>query len=250
MRGKLEPLGRALRAYRDRSVMERSSTQFGVALEHAMRIPGFTSPIELSFLYHAVLALPGNGRVVEIGSYLGRSTVVLGHAVAEAGRAPVVAVDPHTGDLTIDGSRQDTRDRFLQNMTAAGVDRHVRLIHATSVDAADEWSGEPVELLFVDGLHTRDAVVADVESWSPFLAHRGCVVFDDYLVYQDVRAALRELRAGGRIHGTGVVVGKMIAYASSELLTRLPTPPLARMLARLPERSIDPLNRLLDRAFA
>jgi len=246
----LEPLGRALRAYRDGSVGERSSTGFGDALEHAMRIPGFTSPIELSFLYHAVLALPGNGRVVEIGSYLGRSTAVLGHALAQAGRAPAVAVDPHTGDLTIDGDRENTRDRFLENMRAAGVDPHVQLIHATSVEAAVAWPGEPVELLFVDGLHTHDAVVADIESWSPFLAPRACVVFDDYLVYPAVRSALRELRARGRVHGTAAVVGKMIAYASSELLARLPMPPLARMLARLPERSINPLNRLLDRAFA
>lgn len=246
----LEPVGRALRAYRDRSVLERSSTGFGVALERAMRIPGFTSPIELSFLYHAVLALPGNGRVVEIGSYLGRSTAVLGHAVAQAARAPVAAVDPHTGDLTIAASLGDTHERFLLNMRTAGVGLHVHLIRATSVEAAGAWAGEPVELLFVDGLHTHDAVVADLESWSPFLAPGACVVFDDYLVYPAVRAALRELRAGGRIDGTAVVVGKMIAYASGELLARLPTPPLARMLARLPERSIDPLNRLLDRAFA
>jgi predicted O-methyltransferase YrrM len=246
----LQPLGRALRAYRDRSVLERSTSDFGVALEHAMRIPGFTSAIELSFLYHAVLALPNDGRVVEIGSYLGRSTVVLGHAVALAGRAPVVAVDPHTGDLTTDGNREDTRDQFLQNIRTAGVDEHVQLIHATSVDAAEAWTGEPVELLFVDGLHTRDAVVEDVESWSQFLANGACAVFDDYLVYPGVRAALRELRAAGRLPWPAVVVGKMVAYGNRELLANLPTPPLARTLARLPERSIDPLNRLLDRAFA
>jgi predicted O-methyltransferase YrrM len=245
----LEPLGRALRAYRDRAVLERSATEFRLALARAMRIQGFTSPIELSFLYHAVLALPGDGRVVEIGSYLGRSTAVLAHAVAQAERAPAVAVDPHTGDLTVAGRPEDTHERFLQNMRAAGISPHVHPIHATSVAAAAAWTGEPVELLFVDGLHTHEAVVADVESWSPFLTAGACVVFDDYLVYPDVRAALREVRAAGRIRGTAVVVGKMIAFAGNDLLARLPTPPFARTLARLPERSINPLNRLLDRAL-
>ena len=239
-------LGRGLRDYRDRWVLSRSSRNFESVLDTALRIPGFTSPIELSFLYHAVLALPGDGRIVEIGSYLGRSTVVLAHAAAVAGRTEIVAVDPHTGDLTLGGEREDTLQRFLRNIEDAGIAGQVELLHATSVDAAARWSGGDVELLFVDGLHTREAVLADIGAWSPHFAEGACIVFDDYMVYPAVRSAIRETRAVGDIRGTAVVVGKMIAFAKPELLARVPTPPFARLLPRLGEGSINRVNRILE----
>jgi predicted O-methyltransferase YrrM len=247
----LAPLGDALRSYRDHSVLRRSSAGFEPALDAAMRIPGFTSPIELSFLYHAGLALPGRGHVVEIGSYLGRSTVILARAAADAGRGPVIAVDPHTGDLTHpDVERLDTREQFLRNMEAAGVADQVDLVQETSIEAAQGWPGDPVELFFVDGLHTYDAVLADVQEWSRFLVGGACVVLDDYLVYPEVRSAVRELRGGGWLEGAAAIVGKMIAFAHPHLLARLPMPPGARVMSRLGDRSIDRLNRVLDWAFA
>jgi len=244
-------LAGALRRYRDESVLRRSSSGFERALDDAVRIPGFTSPIELSFLYHASLALPGRGRVVEIGSYLGRSTLVLARAAADAGRRPVVAVDPHTGDLTHpDLERLDTRDQFLTNMETAGVADQVHLVQATSVEAAQSWPDDPVELLFVDGLHTYDAVQADVQEWSRFLAGGACVVLDDYLVYPEVRSAVRELRGCGRLEGAAAIVGKMIAFADPCLFARLPMPPGARIMSLLGDRSIERLNRALEWALA
>jgi predicted O-methyltransferase YrrM len=215
-----------------------------------MGIRGYTSPIELSFLYHATLALPGRGRIVEIGSYVGRSTVVLAAAAANGAQLPVVAVDPHTGDLTVGNNREDTEAEFAANVQAAGVDSHVHGIRSTSVEAAAAWSGEAVDLLFIDGLHTREAVLADVHAWAPFISRGACVVFDDYLVYPAVREAISELRKNGMLPGTPVVVGKMIAFADRELMNRCPVPPGGRLLGRLPVRSIDSLNRLLDRIVA
>jgi predicted O-methyltransferase YrrM len=244
-------MGGTLRRYRDNSVLRRSSPGFEPALEAAMRIPGFTSPLELSLLYHASLALPGHGRVVEIGSYLGRSTIVLAAAASVAGRSPIAAVDPHTGDLTHPHfERLDTREQFLRNMEGAGMADRVLLVQETSVEAANSWPGDPVELLFIDGLHTHDAVLADVQQWSRYLVSGACVVLDDYLVYPEVRSAVRELRGSGWLGGSAVIVGKMIAFASPQFLSRLPLPAGAHVIARLGERSIDRLNRLLDWAFA
>jgi predicted O-methyltransferase YrrM len=251
LRKGLVVLGGTLRRYRDNSVLRRSSAGFEPALDAAMRIPGFTSPVELSLLYHASLALPGRGRVVEIGSYLGRSTVVLAGAASLAGRRPIVAVDPHTGDLTHPHIELlDTGEQFLRNMEGAGLADQVLLVQQTSVEAARNWPGDPVELLFIDGLHTHDAVLADVQEWSRYLVGGACVVLDDYLVYPAVRSAVRELRGSGRLEGSAVIVGKMIAFANPQLLSRLPLPPGAHVIARLGERSIDHLNRLLDWAFA
>ena len=79
----LEGVRTGFDAYRERLVQEGSDPRFEHALELATQIEGFTTPIELSALYHLALAAPAPGRVVEIGSYLGRSTVVLARAAAD-----------------------------------------------------------------------------------------------------------------------------------------------------------------------
>jgi predicted O-methyltransferase YrrM len=236
----------AARRYREDHALRRSAPGFRKALEVALGLDGFTAPVELSLLYHLSLA-GGRGAVVEIGSYLGRSTVVLASAAAEQGRDPVVAVDPHTAALGIEGERQrDTRAEFLGNVERAGLRSHVRLLHMTSAEAAAQWPGDPVRLLFVDGWHSREAVLEDAFGWAPFLAPDSCVVFDDFLPFQGVRAAVRELRADGGVKGSGLIVGKMAAFGPAELMRSVPVPPGARILSRLGDRPLD----VLIRAFA
>ena len=74
--------------------------------------------------------MPGE-RIVEIGSFRGRSTIVLASAAPEG--VEVVAIDPHAGNdrgpQEIDGfageAGEDHR-RFLANLAAAGVAERVR----------------------------------------------------------------------------------------------------------------------------
>src|SRR6218665_2768997 len=83
-------------AYREGLVLEASEPGFVDAWTRAESIGGDTTRAELRLLSPPALVAPGSGLVVEIGSYLGRSTVVLAAAVAVSGRGRVVAVDPHT----------------------------------------------------------------------------------------------------------------------------------------------------------
>jgi MMP 1-O-methyltransferase len=236
---------KAARRYREDYALKRSDPGFSQALDAALEIDGFTAPVELSLLYHLSLA-PDPGAVVEIGSYLGRSTAVLASAAAQRGRDAVVAVDPHEGELGVEGEqRRDTHREFLRNLDRAGLGSHVRLLRTTSSEAAREWPGGPVRLLFIDGLHTREAVLEDTRGWVPYLTSAACVVFDDFLPSAGVRAAARELRAGGLVRGAGLIVGKMVAFGPPRLLRSVPAPPGARILPRLGDRSLDVAIRVL-----
>jgi methyltransferase family protein len=86
---------RTVRKRREALAFRGADPRFSRALENALSIEGFSRPIELSLLYHLALLGRGPGEVVEIGSYLGRSTVVLAQALADSGGGRVVAVDPH-----------------------------------------------------------------------------------------------------------------------------------------------------------
>lgn len=228
-----------LRTWRDRRALERTDPGFPAALAAISDIEGFTSTVELSLLYH-LAAAGGAGRIVEIGSYLGRSTIVMAHAARSAGAPAVIAVDPHTRALGYDGEEPyDTRAEFEANVERAGVQDFVQLEHALSTEAAERWDGGRVRLLFVDGWHSHDAVMADVTSWSPHLLRDAAVVFDDFLPSPGVRSAVHELVANGLLGGDRVVVGKMAAFAPPALLKKVPLPVGARALGQMPDRALD-----------
>ncbi len=132
-----------------------------------MQIGGFTSPIELSLLYHLTLLQAVSGVVVEIGCFLGRSTVILARASIEADGQAVVAVDPHEDRLGLQAGVSSMKDGFLSNLEAGGVAQQVEKVQATAVLAAERWDRRPVSLLFVDGRHMREDVIADVQAWAP-----------------------------------------------------------------------------------
>jgi predicted O-methyltransferase YrrM len=107
---------------------------------------------------------PGEGRIVEIGSFLGNSTIFL----AAPGRDLVYAVDPHDeASMTQVPSDETISDQFIENLELFGVRERVVYLRQRSVDAAATWAAGPVRLLFIDGLHTYEAVRSDFAAWLP-----------------------------------------------------------------------------------
>jgi predicted O-methyltransferase YrrM/uncharacterized coiled-coil protein SlyX len=121
--------------------------------------------------------------VVEVGSYCGRSTVILGNAVsAVCPGAKVYAIDPHEGEITCGGGLTTTRaastlSKFMENIAAAGLSDAVQLIQKRSFDVA--WQ-QPISLLFIDALHDYANVSCDFAHFAPWLVDGGYIVFDDY----------------------------------------------------------------------
>jgi len=136
-------------------------------------IPGWLTNHEGQFLYSAVRSLRHiSGAIVEIGSYLGKSTIYL----AYAGDA-VYAIDPHKGKFS-GGSSSPTKQRFLQNLKQAGVESRVLPLIQTSADAHRAWK-QPIKLLFIDGLHDERHALEDYTLWSPHLVDGGIVAMHD-----------------------------------------------------------------------
>src|SRR4051794_41864166 len=104
--------------------MRRADPGLRPALDAAAHVDGYTSELELSLLYHLARAADGPGRVIEIGSYLGRSTIVLARAAIDSGREPGVAVGPHTSGGGFVGVRGGgTKEEFRSNIREAGFEK-------------------------------------------------------------------------------------------------------------------------------
>jgi predicted O-methyltransferase YrrM len=177
------------------------------------QIPGWLREPNAVAMYGAIRADPPTV-IVEIGSYLGRSTVFFGLCMKHlntSGR--VVAIDPHTGDrqnleaLAVD--QLASFELFQQHCRAASVEPWVDSRRCTSLEAAEGWS-ERIDLLYVDGWHSYDAVCDDGRAWLPHLADRGIVFFDDYATYDEVRRAVGQLATEGRFHLWGTIFGQAV----------------------------------------
>lgn len=132
-------------------------------------IPGWLTDEEGEALYDLARACRGDGVIVEIGSWKGKSTVCLGLGSQAGKSVPVYAVDPHADYRFGD---------FKDNVERAGIAELVRPVASLSQAAADTFD-EPIELLFVDGSHEYDLVLEDFEKWVPKVVDGGWVAFHD-----------------------------------------------------------------------
>lgn len=120
--------------------------------------------------------LAAGKRVLEVGSYLGLSTVCLARTAEH-----VTSVDPHDGRGT--EIPQATAGQFGANMVAHGVSDKVRSIVQTFADAVADGAIAPDEqfdLIHIDGDHARESVESDIALALPMLAPGGVLVFHDY----------------------------------------------------------------------
>ena len=177
----------------------------------ARGIPGFLSEAEARFLGMAAACAPEDGAVVEIGSFKGKSTVMLAKVAAHYGGSPVVAIDPHNfnnaelGDYrTAPGAT--SFDAFLANLGGAGVSDRVEVHRAYSSDIAAEWN-RPIRFLWIDGDHSYAGAKADFDGFARHLVPGGIVAFHDALheFAGPIRVFVEEVLRSDRFGASGFV---------------------------------------------
>ncbi|MGH3923529.1 MAG: class I SAM-dependent methyltransferase [Egibacteraceae bacterium] len=171
---------------RDYLASPRIPLNIDAALELMRPITGWFTDEEATLLLltasWALCDLPDEPAVVEIGSYCGRSTVLLASAIRALRPAgQVVAIDPHDGVISLAG-RPDQRgsptyEAFLRNLTAAGMREAVQVVRERSTNVS--WR-QPIGLLLIDALHDYDSVRADFQHFAPWITGGGYVAFHDH----------------------------------------------------------------------
>jgi predicted O-methyltransferase YrrM len=136
-------------------------------------------------------AAAADGAVVEIGSFRGRSTIVLASAAPS-----VVAIDPHAGsdrgpqEIAPDAARGDEdHEAFRANLARAGVEERVRHVRRPSAEAHAYVDG-PIALLYVDGAHRYGPARADLANWGRRVSPGGAMLVHDAFSSVGVTLAL------------------------------------------------------------
>ncbi|MEU9188110.1 class I SAM-dependent methyltransferase [Streptomyces sp. NPDC048484] len=154
--------------------------------------------------------------LLEVGTYCGRSTILLAGAAREAG-VTAVTVDHHRGSeeqqpgweyhdpstLDPEVGRMDTLPAFRRTLHKAGLEDHVVAVVGRSPQIAGFWNS-PLGLVFIDGGHTDEHATGDYEGWAPHVAEGGLLLIhdvfpdpvDEFTGQAPYRVYLRALESG------------------------------------------------------
>lgn len=156
-------------------------------LRDAMQCAGGERPDYLASLYkYCRDLLPNGALVVEIGTYLAESTVVMGHALKQHG-GRLITIDPvfMTGEyISPDAhNKQGNHYRstvldFERKIRANRLHPYVSMIPTFSENVLSEWDC-PIDAVVVDGEHTYQAIQHDC-GWLRWVKPGGYAIFDDW----------------------------------------------------------------------
>jgi predicted O-methyltransferase YrrM len=156
---------------------------FEEALALVQEVGGWLTSGQARRLWERARRVQPPRSIVEIGSFQGKSTIILGSAAPPA--VPVVAIDPHAGtDRGPDEIRgyeaegADDHERFLANLARAGLSDRVRHLRLRSAEAVRSVPGE-IGLLYIDGAHRFQPALSDIKTWGDKVPHGGTMLIHD-----------------------------------------------------------------------
>lgn len=153
-------------------------------------VKGFLDPLEGAALFAAAEAMAPRGLCVEIGSYCGKSTIIIGAACQKAG-GTLLAIDHHRGseenqpgeeyfdpDLDDGEGGMSTLSQFRANIRRAGLEDTVIPALSPSQVVARLPMAAPA-FVFIDGGHSMPAALADWQNWGARVTEGGLLAIHD-----------------------------------------------------------------------
>lgn len=159
-------------------------------MEQWKDVPGWFSEADVAAYRHVVSLLPANSRVVEVGSFLGKSAVSILPLCLEKSHQ-LFCVDKWTytekelcehiapGDYAR-LNWNDLLSHFASNVKE--YKNYVTPIRLFSTEAAQVFLrlGITLDFVFIDAEHTYDSVKQDITAWLPLVKKGGYIGGHDY----------------------------------------------------------------------
>ena len=123
------------------------------------------------------------GDILEIGSFKGKSTIILAKSAKAAGLDKIYACDPLSLSCETDPSDATGEELpaiFYGNLDTHHVRQTVEFHQMKSEQLAESWN-RPLKILWIDGDHTFKGVMLDFTLFKPYLTPGAIVCFHDVL---------------------------------------------------------------------
>lgn len=159
------------------------ATSFDEVQDVVADVEGWMTADQARKLWNCARAVSDGGRVVEIGSFRGRSMIVLASAARDG--VELIAIDPHAGTdrgpQEIEGFDEDAAEDnvvFNANLERAGVRDRVTHLRKYSDAAIDDVDGD-IDLLYIDGAHRFAPARDDIVRWGERVRDGGVLLIHD-----------------------------------------------------------------------
>lgn len=158
------------------------------------KVDGWLLRGEAELLFNTAKNCKGAGKIVEIGSWKGKSTICLASGSILGPRTKIIAIDPHIGSSEHQKTNKkvDTFSEFKANLKKAGVDKMVTPFVKKSEEVANHFN-EPVEFIFIDGAHEYELVKLDFRLWFPKVINGGTMAFHDSTCFPGPKKLVEEM---------------------------------------------------------
>jgi predicted O-methyltransferase YrrM len=180
--------------------------------KYVVNVKGWLSKEESYALFSLAQELTKGTDAIEIGSYEGKSTLSIAQGLKFS---KLHAIDPHTGDITErqKGLKVNTLPKLITNLEISGNSQKVDVIVKTSEEAILELQHIQCGLIFIDGWHSKEAVMMDIMNYSKLWNSQSVVIIDDFFE-QEINLGVKEYAAMlPKYNGT---VGKMGVFGLSK----------------------------------
>lgn len=187
-------------------------------MNYSEQIPGW---FDFSDIYDSLVARAGDGAVfVEVGAYLGRSSLYLASRIKQSGKTiRLYVVDRWDGYVYGEDEAEALQtphvfDQFVRNVRLSRVEDVIYPLKMESSEAAHLFEDGTLDFVFLDADHGYEAVDRDLQAWFPKVKRRGVLGGHDYLNadFPDVRRAaddfFQQQQLPLQIHGTSFLVVK------------------------------------------
>ncbi len=167
-----------------KKIPENFQSFAGKLLNEIEPVEGYLSPSEIRFLALLAAVPTATGEILEIGSFKGKSTIILAKAAALTDNEKVHAVDPMIApsetDPDLNEDEYSSFPAFQKNLERHGVTEQVDFHQDYSFELAKTWT-KPLRLLWIDGDHTYKGTKLDFEGFAGHLEDGAIVAIHDVL---------------------------------------------------------------------
>lgn len=163
-------------------------------LKEKPHFPGWCSDDKAKQIMN--LLISNNSEVcVELGVFGGSSFFPIASALAFKKQGIAYAIDPWENEPCLEGYEEKTDDDFykywsrvnlskimnifIEGMHKNGLDSVYKIMRMTSAQAYVHFEDEFIDFIHIDGNHSEQSAIFDVERWLPKVKKGGIVCFDD-----------------------------------------------------------------------
>jgi len=135
--------------------------------EERLKVDGHFSSYDSIHLTELINTLDNNDIIIEIGVFIGLSTILIHETLDKNKNFKYCCVD----NFSKKDRHKNPKEEFQKNMTKFGID--VITIIGDSADTSTFYKDNSVGFVFIDADHSRNAVIKDIQVWIPKIKLNG-----------------------------------------------------------------------------